>query len=82
MARKTGITATCTSVVCQCFILLNDKCWWLLYLAVLKISQSGKDLIWSYYWKKVGGGPYLIHLVTTSFGRNLLFCQFRQINIH
>ena len=33
----------------------NEKYWWLLYLAVLKISQFGEELIWRYYWKKVGG---------------------------
>ena len=34
-------------------ITVNEKCWWLLYLAVFKISQLSKDLIWRYYWKQV-----------------------------
>ena len=37
------------------WLLQNEKCWWQLYLEVLKISQFGEDLIWRYHWKKVAG---------------------------
>ena len=41
-----------------------------IYLAVLKISQFGEDLIWRYFWKKVIS--IFFHLVTT----NILIRQF------
>ena len=58
-------------------VLYNRKCWWLLYLVVLKISQFSKDLIWRYYWKKVGGVNIFFHLVY----KNLLIREFHQINL-